>query len=160
MTRLHRSMVVSRDPAAVFAVVADPARYPGFFAGLTRWKPVSRRRRGPGARFRVLMKVGAIEAGGVVRVVDWDEGRKIGWRSASGIDQRGAWKLRPVTSGTEVRLEIDYDLSGGPVGWMVERMVARVVARNMLATLRALRRLLEEEEGASASPATQGGERS
>ncbi len=148
--RVHRSIVVEREPERVFALVSNPDRYPEFFVGITRWEPASGKRRGPGARFRVRMKVGSIEAGGEVKVTSWKPGRLIAWTSERGIAQRGAWRLRPVRSGTEVRLEIEFDLSGGPLGRLVERAVSRIVGRNVSATLLSVRRIVEREEARAA----------
>lgn len=143
--RVQRSIVVDRPPAEVFGLLGDPDRVPEFFAGVTRWESASAKRRGPGARFRVRMKVGSIEAGGEIRITRWQQGRTIAWESVRGMPQRGAWRLRRVPRGTEVRLELSYDLTGGPLGWVVDRLVARIVGRNLAATLLAVRRILETE---------------
>jgi uncharacterized membrane protein len=150
--RLERTTVVDRPPAAVFALVSDPSRVPEFFAGITRWEGASRNRRGVGARFRVRMKVGSIEAGGEIRITRWEQNRLIAWRSERGVPQEGAWRLRKQRDGTELRLELSYDLSGGPLGWLVDRLVGRIVGRNLEATLQAVRRILEPEAALSPGP--------
>lgn len=142
--------MVEREPRTVFALVSDPNRYPEFFVGITRWEPASRKRRGPGARFRVRMKVGSIEAGGEVKVTAWKSERLIAWASERGIPQSGAWRMRPVRSGTELRLEVEFDLSGGPLGRLVERFVSRIVGRNLSATLLSVRRIVEREDAPAA----------
>ena len=48
---------------------------------------------------------------------------------------------------TDLALEIAYDLAGGPVGRLVEQIVARILGGNMDATLLAARRILTFEEG-------------
>ena len=148
MIELEKTLVVERTPKKVFALIADPDRYPEFFSGLTRWKLLGDEP-GLGARYRVLMKVGSIEAGGIVQVTYWREAEAIRWRWEQGIRQEGAWELRKVPSGTEVTLRVSFDLSGGPVGALVERVAGRTVARNMRVSLLALRRLLEEEPARS-----------
>jgi len=91
--------------------------------------------------------VGSIEAGGVVRVTDWQEPRTIAWKSERGISQQGRWTVTPHEDrASELHLEIAYELGGGPVGELVERIVGRVVGGNMHATLLAARRILEFEE--------------
>lgn len=144
MIELRKSLVVERPPKEVFALIADPDRYPEFFSGLTRWRLLSDQA-GLGARYRVLMKVGSIEAGGIVQVTYWREPEAIRWRWEQGIRQEGAWELREAPSGTEVTLRVSFDLSGGPVGALVERVAGRTVARNMRVSLLSLRRLLEDE---------------
>jgi ribosome-associated toxin RatA of RatAB toxin-antitoxin module len=147
MHRLKRSIVVHREPEAVFDLLSDPERFPEFFVGITRWQRCSQKERGMGAEYRVLMRVGSIEAGGIVRVTDWQEPRTIAWKSDRGIEQRGRWTVTPREDGSsEVELEIAYDLAGGPVGRLVELVVARVVGGNMSATMLAVRRILDFEE--------------
>ena len=147
MHKLIRSIKVEREPGAVFDLLADPSRFPEFFVGITRWERCSTKERGLGAEYRVLMRVGSIEAGGIVRVTDWREPLTIAWRSERGIDQHGRWTVTPHEDGhTEVTLEIAYDLAGGPIGRLVELIVARVVGGNMAATMLTLRRILEFEE--------------
>src|SRR5207244_11903739 len=96
MLKLRRSIDVETDPQRVFARIADPARYPEFFAGITKWQVCSEKGGGLGAEYRVLMKVGSIEAGGVIRVTDWLEPTTIAWRSERGIHQHGRWSVTPL----------------------------------------------------------------
>ncbi|MGH2736903.1 MAG: SRPBCC family protein [Actinomycetota bacterium] len=143
--RLQQSIVVERAPEQVFSLLDDQARYPEFFVGITCWEPRSTKRRQVGARYRVLMRVGSIEAGGTVRIARRKANRVIAWESERGVVHRGSWRLEPCEDGTRLNLEIDYRLSGGPVGWLVERIAGRMIGRNMWATLMAARRLIETE---------------
>jgi len=144
MREITQRIHIERPPEDVFKLISDPDRYPEFFSGLTRWSLLSDK---PGfdARYRVLMKVGSIEAGGIVRVVYWHEPTSIRWRSEQGIEQEGRWRLRPTDSGTDVSLTISFDLAGAVAGFIVERVAGRIVVRNMWASLLAARRLLEIE---------------
>lgn len=144
MRTLFQRVLVDRDIQDVFDLVSDPASYPQFFSGLSRWTLVSGEI-GPNARYRVLMRVGSIDAGGVVRVTEWEPPQTIAWEWEQGIHQYGRWRLREVQGQTELALEISFDLSGGPVGDLVERVAGRTVARNLRASLSGARRLLEAE---------------
>ena len=147
MFKLQRSLIVQRDPESVFELISDPIRFPEFFSGITRWERCSQKERGMGAEYRVLMRVGSIEAGGVIRITDWQEPRTIAWRSERGVTQQGRWTVTSLENGTtELSLEIAYDLAGGPIGRFVELLVSRIVGGNMDATLLAARRILTYEE--------------
>ena len=146
MIRLERSIVIDRDAARVFALVSEPSRYPEFFAGITKWESRSDKTRGIGARFRVLMKVGSIEAGGMITVSNWEDDRLIAWSTDQGIRHKGQWLLEERGDATELTLMMEYELAGGPVGWFVERVAGRIVGRNLTATLLGARRLLEHED--------------
>ncbi len=143
MVSLSRRVIVDRTPAEVFGLVSDPTRAREFFVGLTRWEPRSKKRGGVGTRYRVLTRVGSIEAGGTLAVTEWKPSEILAWESEDGIDQQGRWRLREASGGgTELTLEIEFGLTG-PGAWLAERLAARVVGRNMTATLLAVRRILE-----------------
>src|SRR4051794_39264122 len=99
MIKLERSITVERDPEHVFALISDPLRFPEFFSGITKWELCSEKQRGLGAEFRVLMRAGSVEAGGVIRVSDWVEPRTIAWKSIQGIHQQGRWTVTPHEDG-------------------------------------------------------------
>ena len=144
MRTLYQRVLVERAIEDVFELVSDPDSYPEFFSGLSRWTLLSGEA-GLDARYRVLMRVGSIDAGGTVRVTEWDPPYTIVWEWEQGIHQYGRWRLREVQGRTELALEISFDLSGGPVGGLVERVAGRTVARNLRASLLGARRLLEAE---------------
>jgi ribosome-associated toxin RatA of RatAB toxin-antitoxin module len=142
---LSETIFVAAPPSAVFELVDDPERYNEFFVGVTRWEPRSKKLRGVGARFRVLMQVGSIQAGGTVKVTERTASKLIRWESEQGIHQAGCWTLEKADGGTNLSLEIDFDLTGGPVGALVSHLAGRIVARNMRATLMAARRIVERK---------------
>src|SRR5579884_2524335 len=103
----------------VWTLVSDPERVLSFMSGVTRWEVEGEQRSGLGARYRVLFRIGAAEVGGLIEVVEWDEGRELAWTSVLGIDQRGRWRVRPVSGGrTRVELRMAYGVAGsGLSGW-------------------------------------------
>lgn len=143
MKTIRKSIVIEAPRGKVFDLVDDPGCYPEFFVGITKWDPRSKKRRGVGAKYRVLMQVGSIEAGGTVRVTERTANRAIEWTWEQGIHQAGRWTLQDADGGTELTLEVRYDLTGGPLGRVVEHLTGRIVERNLWATLLAARRLLE-----------------
>ena len=139
---IRRSVLIRRDVRAVWDVVSDIGRYPEFFRGVTRWQACSDLTAGVGACYRVLMQVGAIEAGGTVCTTEWVEQSRIAWRAERGIDQWGSWRLEPLADGTRLTLQVGFALAG-PLRWPVERLAGRIVARHLSATLLGARRLSE-----------------
>src|SRR5204862_6917163 len=92
--RAAEAIEVSAPPSVVWKVVADPTRYLHFLSGFTRWEVVSDDPGGVGARYRMLMRVGSAEIGGLVEVVEWVPERELAWNSITGIGQRRACLLR------------------------------------------------------------------
>jgi carbon monoxide dehydrogenase subunit G len=133
--RIEEEVVLAATPATVWEVVADPCRIgrlgerfiveelePGTTAGV-------------GARYRVLLQVGAVPVGGNVEIVEHTPGREMSWTTITGVDHRLRLRLREHDGGTRLVLRFAYD-SPGLLG-----TVADVAA--YLPVRRALRELLE-----------------
>ena len=139
---------VAAPAAAVWEVVTDPARYLHIMDGITRWELAGGPERGLGARYRMLMRVGSAEIGGLVEVVEFNEPRELAWHSVTGIDQRGRWRLRETKPGrTRVELRLTYGVAGaGLFGWIAERVAEPIVRGHLRRSLGQLKRQVEHDE--------------
>ena len=97
--RLNESIVVSAPPKLVWDYIADPDNALHFMSGVTRWEVEGEQRIGLGARYRMLMRVGSAEMGGLIEIVEFTEPRDMAWSSVTGVDQRGRWRLRATGGG-------------------------------------------------------------
>ena len=62
----------------------SPTHYLHFMSGVTRWEPASDHRSGLGARYRMLIRVGAAEVGGLIEFVEWRPETDMAWTSVTG----------------------------------------------------------------------------
>ncbi|HEX3317499.1 MAG TPA: SRPBCC family protein [Solirubrobacteraceae bacterium] len=150
--RVAESIEVSAPPSVVWDVLADPTRYLHFLSGFTRWEVVSDEPGGVGARYKMLMRVGSAEIGGLIEVVEWVPERELAWTSVTGIDQRGRWRLRERphddhTTCTWVQMRFTAGVAGsGIFGWLAERFAAPTVSGHLRRSLQQLKRQVEHEE--------------
>jgi len=146
--RVGATIDIAAPPDAVWDFVSDPSRALHYMAGITRWEVVSDERRGLGARYRTLLRVGAAEVGGLVEVVEYSEPRDMAWTSVTGIDQRGRWRLRERPGGrTRVEFRLSYGVAGsGIFGAVAERVAAPIVRGHLERTVRQLKRQVEHEQ--------------
>ena len=150
--RVAESLEVSAPPEVVWKVTSDPTRYLHFLSGFTRWEVVSDEPGGCGARYKMLMRVGSAEIGGLIEVVEWVPDRELAWTSITGIDQRGRWRLRERphddgTVGTWVELRLTAGVAGsGLFGWLAEQFAAPTVRGHLRRSLQQLKRQVEHEE--------------
>jgi uncharacterized membrane protein len=145
--RVNCSIDVNAPPAAVWAVVSDPAHYLDFMSGVTRWEVVSERPGGIGARYRMLLRVGSAEIGGLIEVVEWTEAADMAWSSVAGVDQRGRWRIRARDAGSRVELRLSYGVAGtGFWGMLAERLSAPTVRGHLRRTLQQLKRQVEYQQ--------------
>jgi uncharacterized membrane protein len=146
--RVCAGIQVTAPPAAVWELITDPSRYLHFMAGITRWEVADDGAPGLGARYRLLMRVGSAEIGGLIEVVEWDEERDLAWTSVTGIDQRGRWRLRALEGGrTHVELRLAYGVAGsGILGWVADHVGAPTVRGHLRRSLQQLKRQVEHEQ--------------
>jgi len=131
----------------VWGVVSDPEQALSFMSGVTRWEVESEEPQGVGARYRMLLRVGSAEVGGLIEVVEWSPPRELAWTSITGVDQRGRWRLRRLSENrtrVEIRLAAGVPGSGVP-GWVAERIAQPIVARHLKASVAQLAKRVELE---------------
>jgi Predicted integral membrane protein len=146
--RINESVDISTPPQTVWDYLADPENYLRFMSGITHWEVVGDKANGLGARYRILVQVGAAELGGLIEMVEWDEPFDISWHSVTGVDQRGRWRIRRLDDGrSRVEFRFAYGVvGGGPAGWITELAAAPLLRRQMRRTLQQLKRQVEHEQ--------------
>jgi uncharacterized membrane protein len=156
--RVAESIEIGAPCALVWEQVSDPGRYLHFMSGVTRWEVVpGSERTGLGARYRMLLRVGSAEIGGLIEVVEWKEPLDIAWTSVTGVDQRGRWRLRARDGGTWVQLRLSYGVAGSGIwGAIAERIAAPSVRGHLRRTLQQLKRQVEYQQLRDAAAARRG----
>ena len=146
--RVAERIEIAAPASRVWAEVSDPSRAPQFMAGITRWEVAGPARTGLGARYRMLLRVGAADVGGLIEVVEYLPEQELAWTSVTGVDQRGRWRLREQPGGcTEVELRLQYGVAGSGIsGWLAEHLAAPTVRGHVRRTLRQLKRAVEHEQ--------------
>ena len=146
--RLNQSIVIAAPPKLVWDYITDPANVLHYMSGVTRWEVVGEQRTGLGARYRMLIKVGSAEVGGLIEVVEFTKERDMAWSSVTGVDQRGRWRVRELgPDRTRVELRFAYGVAGsGLVGYLSELVAAPGLGTHMRRSLQQLKRQVEHEQ--------------
>ena len=146
--RIRESITVSAPRDLVWEYLADPGNYLHFMAGVTRWEVEGEQRGGLGARYRMLMRVGSVEVGGLIEMVEYSEPNDMAWSSVTGIDQRGRWRLREAgEERTRVEFRFAYGVAGaGLTGYLSERLARPTISANVRRSLQQLKRQVEHEK--------------
>ena len=130
--RVAESITITAPPSLVWEAVSDPKRYLHFMSGVTRWSVEGEQERGLGARYRMLLRVGSAEVGGLIEIVEAKPERDLAWNSVTGVDQRGRGRIREREGGSRVELRLQYGVAGAGVsGWLAERLASRTVQQHL-----------------------------
>ena len=145
--RIEQSVTVDAPRHLIWEFVTEPANYCQFIEGLTRWDIAGDKHTGLGARYRMLIRVGAAEVGGLIEIVEWLPEGDMAWSSVTGVDQRGRWRLRETGDGrTKVTFRFAYGVAGGGItGLIAERVAAPALSRRFRQSLINLKRAVEKQ---------------
>jgi carbon monoxide dehydrogenase subunit G len=146
--RVAQTREIAAPSQAVWDWISDPERYLHFMSGITRWEIVGEQAQGLGARYKMLMRVGSAEIGGLIEIVEFDPPAELAWASVTGMDQRGRWRVRALDeTHTRVELRLTYGIAdSGLGGWLAERASAPMVNGNLRRSLNQLERTLRHEQ--------------
>jgi carbon monoxide dehydrogenase subunit G len=146
--RLAQTREIAAPRQLIWDWISDPGRYLHFMSGITRWEIDGDQEYGLGARYRMLMRVGSAEVGGLIEIVEFDAPAELAWTGVTGMDQRGRWRLRELSdTRTHVELRLSYGIFGsGAGGWLAERTSAPMVNGNLRRSLNSLDRTLRHEQ--------------
>ena len=152
--RIEQKVTVEAPRHLVWEYVTEPANYPVFIDGLTRWDVAGDRHAGLGARYRMLIRVGAAEVGGLIEIVEWRPDGDMAWSSVTGVDQRGRWRLRDISDGrTHVTFRFQYGVAGGGIQAVIaERIAAISLNRRFRVSVLNLKRAVEQQATELAAP--------
>src|SRR2546427_7753264 len=145
--RVEESIFVDAGADRVWEVISDLPAYAKWMAGVTRWEPEGRKRKGGGARYLMRLSVGSAQVGSLIEVVEWDPPCDMAWTSVTGLDQRGRWRLRRQEDGTtKVTFRLSYQAPGGLLGTISDRVAAPIVRGHLKNSLEMLKHELEGSE--------------
>lgn len=142
--RVERRCIIGTHRDAVWKAVSDPDCYPTFMANLARWETITEGHVGVGSRYTAHWQIGSVPVGGVIEVVEFDDARDLAWIGITGIPLRGRIRLRDAgPDRTRVTFRLSYQVPGGLLGLIADRVASRQVGRTLAATLKNLKQLVE-----------------
>ena len=148
--RVGAQIDISATPEQVWEFISEPEHYLHFMSGVTRWEVEGEKRTGLGSRYRMLLRVGSAEVGGLIEIVEFDELRDLAWTSVTGVDQRGRWRVRNRVGGPMARTHVEFRFAYGVAGAGLTGRLAELVASPSLGShvrrsLHQLKRQVEHE---------------
>ena len=138
----------------VWNYIVDPDRHLEFMEVMTRWELQGAKRNGLGARFSMRMRIGSVELGGLIEIVEFDPLCDMAWTSVTGIDHRGRWRLRSGNGErTDVELRVTYYAPGGIMGSIADLVAWPIVRGHLRRSLEDLKHRVETLPMARSEPA-------
>ena len=141
--RIQESVTINAPREKVWEAVSEIKKANAFMDGIRFTAIEGEETTGLRARYKIRLKAGSAEVGGVIELTEWDPPHELAWTSITGIDQRGRWILRPAGKGTEAILRLGYQVPGGVLALIADRIGSRTVRKHVRESLGRLKRMLE-----------------
>lgn len=140
-----KSITVNRPPREVYQFWHEFPNLPRFMSHLESVEVTGDRR----SHWRAKAPAG-MTVEWDAEIVDDQPDRLIAWRSIEGSDVHHSgvvyFEPAPGGRGTEVRIEIDYDVPGGKLGQLAAKLFGEEPAQQVHDDLRALKQVMETGE--------------
>ncbi len=128
---------IDRQPATVFAVIAEPANMSYWYEAVDDVTLTGRDAGGLGAKFQISRSLPRGRAINSVEITEYEPNRRVSFESRQGPTPfRYAYRLEPIGSGTKVTLEGHISSAGltGPaahLGAVATQLFKRGMKRNL-----------------------------
>ena len=133
MSKVLRQTWIQADPSDIWAILVALDQFPEWEGGYVAASYVGGQRYGVGTRRQVRLRSPMGVRKALHEITKWDENKQIAWRAVESnfpmlASAEQTVTLVPEGAGTRVDNLVEYQLSGGPVGRFMDRiMFNRVV---------------------------------
>lgn len=146
MPEIRAQTHIDATPEQVFDFIDEWRNAMRYMKRMTRWELADPDGgTGVGAIFNVDVQAGPTKLGGRFQVTGHDRPHRIAFRSMEDVRVEGHWDIRPEGDGTRLALNASYDLPGGIAGRLVGSFLKGNAQKDLDASVRELKRLVEAE---------------
>ena len=139
--RVSQQVTIDAPPGAVWELIGAPLMYPRFLRDVRRWEAIQADDDGC-PRYRIEVRVGAVELGATVEITRSGAPHELSWQSVEGIEHSGRWHVSEQHEGRcTVSLELNYHAPEGLLGTVADAAalpILRSGARESLGRLKAI----------------------
>jgi uncharacterized membrane protein len=143
MTTVERNIVIKGTPADIEAIANDVTRLPEWYAGITK---ATAEGVFPEVGSKVVMtyKAAGITFEMTQTSLAYERGKGGRYKLEGMISGRYTDTLQPVEGGTRWTMSFDYEMPGGGVGKLADRLfVEKMNAKNLEESLKNMKALVE-----------------
>lgn len=143
MTTVERSIFIHATPDEIDAISTDGSRLPEWYVGIEQAEPDGLFPE-PGGSVKMIYKAAGVAFDITMTTVEMVQGQYISYQMKGMIAGTTTWSYMPEGDGTWLTATFDYEMPGGGVGKVVDRLVVeRMNADNLERSLQNLKALVE-----------------
>jgi hypothetical protein len=139
---------IDAPPESAYAFVIDASRIPEWNSSVVEVRDVTGKLDTVGASYTAILKLGGrqLETRWEVTRVEGQRLAEFVASSASGGRATSTTTLEPAAGGTDLTIEVDYELPGGFVGGMADKLfVERAIERDIKHSMENIKAICEAQ---------------
>ena len=123
MAHIHKRATIDAPIEKVFDLVDDPERIPTYTPNVERVADVVRTEKRVGDSFRVIYKVLGVTFDEKFKVTAYERPNRVENSVEGGMTGTFNWNFEPQGKQTQVNVDVQYTLVGGPIGKAVDAVM-------------------------------------
>ena len=122
MPKVVRTLEMQAKPDEVMEYVSDVTHHIAFISPLNAVTDVAGDPRDAGTRWAWSYTMAGVELHGHASTTEYVAGRRFSFRTEGGIGSSFLYEVEPVTSGTLLTVQVDYQMPGNVLAKAVDRV--------------------------------------
>lgn len=123
MAHIHKGATIDAPIEKVFDFVDDPERIPTYAPNVERVVEVVRTEKRVGDSYRVIYKVLGVTFDEKFKVAAYDRPNRVDNSVEGGMTGTFNWNFEPQGNQTQVDVDVQYSLAGGPIGKAIDAVM-------------------------------------
>lgn len=123
MAEIHKSAIIDAPVEKVFDFVDDPEKIPTYTPNVERVADVVRTEKRLGDSFRIIYRVLGVTFDEKFKVTGYERPSRLRSTFAGGMTGTFVYSFAPEGSKTRLKVDVDYELAGGPLGKAIDAAV-------------------------------------
>lgn len=143
MAVVERSLVIHASPEDIDAFTADAARLPEWYPGIESAQPDDVYPN-VGGQAQIVYRAAGVNFNMTNVITEYHRGHVLAFRMDGMISGNSRYTLTPEGGGTRVTARFEYEIPGGGLGKVIDKLVVeRMNTQNLEESLNNLKRILE-----------------
>ena len=125
MSRVAKSAVITNKADQIMNYIADVKNHPAFIGPLKSIANVNGDPKKPGTSWDWTFVMGGVEFSGRAETVSFDGGKKVSYKTTTGLQSTFTYSAEPQGNGVKVTVDVTYDVPNT----LLSKMQAGVVEK-------------------------------
>lgn len=123
MSRIHRSVTLSKKPDQVIDYISDVRNHPAFISALQSVAELSGDSKNVGTTWQWTFVMAGVEIRGSAETTEFVPGKLFSYKTTSGVNSQFTYRTESDGKQDNLIVEVEYDPPAGVLGKMIDKAI-------------------------------------